>query len=93
MPHVLDDTDIQEHASPATEYNALHERAPALQSSRRGHATLLATLRSMLLPLRPVPSTRAQARLFRTPQEPEMSMDTLARTYPDIYLRITSWAS
>ena len=93
MSYVLDDTDIQEYPFPATEYNALHERAPALQSSRRRHATLLGTLRSMLFPLRRVYSTRAQARRFRTPQEPEMSMDTLARTYPDIYLRITSWAS
>ena len=93
MPYVLDDTDIQEHSFPATEYNALDERTPALQSSRRGHATLLAALRSMLLPLRRVHSTQAQARLLRIPLKPEMSMDTLARKYPDIYLRITSWAS
>ena len=93
MPHVLDDTDIQEYSPPVSEYDALHGRSRALQSSRRGHVTLLAALRSMLMPLGRLYPTRTQARLFRTPQEPEMSMDTLARKYPDIYLRITSWSS
>jgi hypothetical protein len=93
MPHVLDDTDIQEYSSPASEYYDLHERARALQSFRQGCVTLLASLRSMRMSLRRWHPIRGQARLCRTPQEPETSMDALARKYPDIYLRITSWSS
>jgi hypothetical protein len=93
MPHVLDDTDIQEYSSPASEYYDLHERARALQSFRRGCVALLASLRSMRLSLRRSHSTPAQAHLCRTPQEPETSMDALARKYPDIYMRLTTWAS
>jgi hypothetical protein len=92
MPHVLDDTDVQEYSSPASEYDALYERSRVLPASRRGHFTLWASLRSLFIPLRRLRPTRAQARPVRTPQEPEMSMDTLARKYPDIYLRITSWS-
>jgi hypothetical protein len=91
MPHVLDDTDIQEYSSSAATYDAPHERAWALPSSRR--VTLLTALRRLLTPRRRLHPAQAQARFLRTPQEPEMSMDTLARKYPDIYLRITSWAS
>jgi hypothetical protein len=90
MPHVLDDTDIQEYSSPAAAYEALHERAWAPPSSR--HVTLLTALRRLLMPRRRLHPAQAQARFLQTPQEPEMSMDTLARKYPDIYLRITSWA-
>jgi hypothetical protein len=93
MPHVLDDTDILEHSSPAAEYDDLHERSRALQASRRGHVSLLAVLRSLRMPLRHWHSSQTQAHRVLTPQEPEMSMDTLARQYPDIYLRITSWVS
>ena len=85
MPHVIDDTDVQEYSSPAAEYDALSERSRVLPASRRGHGTLLAALRRMFIPLR-------RWRPIRTPQEPEVSMDTLARKYPDIYLRITSWS-
>jgi hypothetical protein len=92
MPHVLDDTDIQEYSSPAAEYDALHEQVRALPSSRPGHVTLLTALRRLLMPRRHLHPAQAQARFLRTPQEPEMSMDTLARKYPDIYLRITSWS-
>jgi hypothetical protein len=63
------------------------------RASGRGHRTLFAMLRSILLPLRRVHHTRVQRRCFRTPQGLEMSMDTLAWQYPDIYLRITSWSS
>ena len=93
MPHVLDDTDIQEYSSSVSEYDARHGRSRARRFSRRGPVTLLTSLRNMLMPLWGVHPTRAQACLFRTPQEPEMSMDTLARKYPDIYLQITSWSS
>ena len=84
MPHVIDDTDIQEYSSPASEYDALYERSCVVPAPRRGHGTLLALLRRMLIPLRRLRPTRVQACPFRTPQEPEMSMDTLARKYPDI---------
>jgi hypothetical protein len=86
---MLDDTDIQEYSSPAAAYDALHERAWALPSSRP--VTLLTALRRLLMPRRLHPA-QAQARCLRTPQEPAMSMDMLARKYPDIYLRITSWS-
>ena len=92
MPHVIDDTDVQEYSSPAAEYDALYDRSRVLPASRRGHGTLLATLRRMLIPLLRLHPTRAQACSIRTPQEQQMSMDTLARKYPDIYLRITSWS-
>jgi hypothetical protein len=92
MPHVLDDTDIQEYSSSAAAHEALHERAWALPSSRHGHVTLLTALRRLLRPRRRLHPAQVQARFLRTPQEPEMSMDTLAWKYPDIYLRITSWS-
>ena len=92
MLHVIDDTDVQEYSSPASEYDALYERSRVLPASRRGHGTLLALLRRMLVPLQRLRPARAQACPIRTSQAPEMSMDTLARKYPDIYLRITSWS-
>ena len=90
MPHVIDDTDIQEYSSPAAEDDALYERSRVVPS-RRGPGTLLAMLRSMFMPLRRLRPTQAQVCPLR-PQGLEMSMDTLARKYPDVYLRITSWA-
>ena len=90
MPHVLDDTDIQEYSSPTAEHDAFRERAWALPSFR--HVTLLTALCRLLMPRRRLHPAQAQARFLRTAQEPEMSMDTLARKYPDIYLRITSWS-
>jgi hypothetical protein len=93
MPHVLDDTEIQEYSSPTAEYDALHERVRALPSSRPGHVTLFTSLRRLLMSRWHVHPTQAQAHFLTPPQEPETSMDTLARKYPDIYLRITSWSS
>jgi hypothetical protein len=85
MPHVIDDTNGQEYSCPTSEYEALSEWSRVLPASRRGPGTLLAALRRMLFRLR-------RLRPIRTPQEPEMSIDTLARKYPDIYRWITSWS-
>jgi len=92
MPHVLDDTDVQDYSRPASEYEALYEQSHVLPTSRRGHGTLVAVLRRMVMPLRRLRPTRVGVCPILTAQEPEMSMDTLARKYPDIYLRITSWS-
>jgi hypothetical protein len=92
MLHVIDDTDVQEYSRPASAYEALYAQSRVLPTSRRGHGTLVSTLRRMVLPLRRLRPTRVRVCPILTVQEPEMSMDTLARKYPDIYLRITSWS-
>jgi hypothetical protein len=83
MPSVIDDTDILEHTTSATEYDEIQARP--LPLSRRGRAHLYAPLRRLHLHWK-------QTRPLQRPPQPVMSMDTLARTYPDIYLRLTSWA-
>ena len=93
MPAVIENTDIQKYTCPASTRDDLCQPSRVLPLSWRWHFPLLAPLRSVLLPLLRLHPTREQARPLRRPKEPEMSMDTLARQYPDIYLQITSWSS
>ena len=58
MPHVIDDTDVQEYSSPPSEYDALYERSRVVPASRRGHFALWAVLHRMLIPLLRLRPTR-----------------------------------
>jgi hypothetical protein len=63
-----------------------------LPSSRRGRATLSTALRGLILPLLRLHTPREQDCTPRILPEAAMSIDFMARQYPDLYRRITSWS-
>ena len=81
MPPVLDDTDILEYPSPASQGDESHEL------SRRERSRLLAFLRRLFTP---VPRLRACRQEYCATGAPrfETPLDFLAREYPDIHLRV-----
>jgi hypothetical protein len=92
MPHVLDDHDVLEHPSYASESDDTHLLLLTCPASRRERSTLLMSLRGWILALRRRHTSWEQTCSQQIPQEPALSIDLLARTYPDIYRRITSWS-
>ena len=92
MPHVTDDTDILEQISHPATYDNTHEFVRVLPSYRRRRSPLFLALYGWLMPRLRLPAQRAQIGTRLQPQMPEVSIDLLARKYPDIYRRITSWS-
>ena len=92
MLQVTDATDVLEPTTPADKCYATHVRARALPASRRGRLPLFPALRSWLMPLLRLHTHREQTYSRQMPQKPTMSIDLLARKYPDLYRRITSWS-
>ena len=86
MPHVIDDTDIEEYSSPTAEYDALYERSRVVPS-RRGRSRFLAFLRRLFTP---VPRLKPRRKVCCIPGAPrfETALDVLAREHPDIHLRL-----
>jgi hypothetical protein len=91
MPHVIDDTDILEHISSSPDSYDIHALPLVLPATRRGRGKLLAVLRGLFTSLRRRRIYREQTPTPGTDQY-ELSMDMLARKYPNIYLQLTSWS-
>ena len=83
MPPTLDDTDILEHPSPASQGDDCHE------SSRRACSPVLAWFGRLFTP---VPRLRTRRQAYCAPGAPrfETPLDILAREYPDLHLRVMS---
>jgi len=92
MPHVIDAPDVLEHPSYASESDDIHVLPLPLPASWRERSTLLMSLRGWILALRRRHTSWEQTCSQQIPQEPALSIELLARTYPDIYRRITSWS-
>ena len=92
MPPVTDNTDILELPSHSAEDEVIYHRAPAIPFSRSGRPALFPALRGWRMLRLRLHSHAPQTCTRRRPQEPAMSIDLLARQYPDIYRRITSWS-
>jgi hypothetical protein len=92
MPSVTDNTDILEPTSHSAECDYTRERTQALPASWRGRPSLLLALRGWFIPLLRLHMHQEQTCARRMPQQPTMSIDLLARKYPAIYRRITSWS-
>ena len=81
MPPVIDDTDILEHPSPASQGNECHE------SSRWERSPILAWLSRLFTPV-PRLRTRRQEHCALGAPRFETPLDILAREYPDLHLRV-----
>lgn len=92
MLSVTTDTETMEDTSTASKYNDIPSLPRVLPSSRRGHAHLYTALRGLIIALLRLHTCREQACTNRVPQEPAISIDLMARQYPDLYRRITSWS-
>jgi hypothetical protein len=91
MPSAIDDTDTLEHTI-STYDNHAARTLPLLQpSSRRARPAFLAFFRSCGTALRSLRRSRLSHCVSRTSQ-PELPMDMVARNYPNVYLRLTSWS-
>jgi hypothetical protein len=86
MPHVIDDTDMLEHATSTPDYDTVQALPLVLPSARRGRSTLRASLRSLFTSIRRVRLYRQQPAVSGM-QQFELPMDILARQHPDLYLR------
>jgi hypothetical protein len=92
MPQVTDTTDILEATSPADESDYTCEHTRGFLSSRHGRPTLLPILRGRLTSLLRLHTHREQTYSRQMPQPATMSIDLLARKYPNLHRRITSWS-
>jgi hypothetical protein len=92
MPSATTDSDILEDASCATACDPVQALPRVLPTPRRGQSLRFASLHSLGLLLRKLYPHREQAHVLQGSQEPVMAMNVLARRYPDIYLRATSWS-
>ena len=83
MPHVLENPDILEHPSPASQGDECRE------SSRRACSPVLAWFGRLFTP---VPRLRRRRHEYGVPWASrfETPLDILAREYPDIHLRVMS---
>jgi hypothetical protein len=83
MSPMIDDTDILEYPSPASQGDECHE------SSRRERSPVLAWFGRLFTPV-PRLQPRRQEHCVPGASRFETPLDILAREYPDIHLRVMS---